>query len=335
MCCAGTSLCHRQVGRMGLALPPSCIRIYGCSPRHIVGKELTSWSTMCGRRVGTSEHALRSCPAKESWRSLRFAQHGQIQLRRMTRSKNVWTNCPTSCPLDDNREQGSPGPRPRTATMGGRGRQPRYGPLAVENFFTPAPKRHPARRRHVVVGDVSRPPVGGRDGDIESCVCVHEPLRPGVVEVRQRALPERLRGLLVARNGTSRISRSRLVHPLNPFGRVEPSVAQFDEPAGGLRDRGRARIPLVVGRGHFGRQAGRERERLEGRARRVARVVTLPEPRAETKRPDLVEPERSRGSPGRCGSRPVGAACGRAGPCPRAAQPRRQLPRRSWGGAGL
>ena len=45
----------------------------------------------------------------------------------------------------------------------------------------------------VVVGDVSRPPVGGRDGDIESCVCVHEPLRPGVVEVRQRALPERLR----------------------------------------------------------------------------------------------------------------------------------------------
>ena len=26
----------------------------------------------------------------------------------------------------------------------GRGRHPRYGPLAVENFFTSAPKRHPA-----------------------------------------------------------------------------------------------------------------------------------------------------------------------------------------------
>ena len=26
----------------------------------------------------------------------------------------------------------------------GRGRQPRYGPLAVENFFASAPKRHPA-----------------------------------------------------------------------------------------------------------------------------------------------------------------------------------------------
>ena len=30
------------------------------------------------------------------------------------------------------------------AAMGGRGRQPRYGPLAVENFFAFAPKRHPA-----------------------------------------------------------------------------------------------------------------------------------------------------------------------------------------------
>ena len=26
----------------------------------------------------------------------------------------------------------------------GRGRHPRYGPLAVENFFASAPKRHPA-----------------------------------------------------------------------------------------------------------------------------------------------------------------------------------------------
>ena len=66
------------------------------------------------------------------------------------------------------------------------GRHPRYGPLAVENFlcFRTKSATQP-RRRHsgatvecqqltqgVVVGDVSRPPVGGRDGDIESCVCV-------------------------------------------------------------------------------------------------------------------------------------------------------------------
>ena len=143
--------------------------------------------------------------------------------------------------------------------MGGRGRQPRYGPLAVENFFAPAPSATQPRRRHsgatvecqqltqgVVVGDVSRPPVGGRDGDIESCVCVHEPLRPGVVEVRQRALPERLRGLLVPRNGTGRISRSRLVNPLDPFRRVQPAVAQVDEPARCLRNRGCARIFRLV-----------------------------------------------------------------------------------------
>ena len=119
---------------------------------------------------------------------------------------------------------------------------------------------------------------------------IDEPLRAGVVEVRQRALPERLRSLLIARNGTLRISRSRLVHPLDPFRRVEPPVAQFDKSARGLRDRGRAGVPLVVGRGYVRRQAGRERERLEGRARRVARVVALPEPRAETERPELVKP---------------------------------------------
>ena len=68
----------------------------------------------------------------------------------------------------------------------------------------------------------------------------------------------------------------------------------------------RARVLLVVGRGHVRCQAGRERKRLEGRARRVARVVALPEPRAEPERP------RARGTgcagfwltPPRCGHPP-------------------------------
>ena len=58
---------------------------------------------------------------------------------------------------------------------------------------------------------------------------VCEPLRAGVVEVRQRALLQRLRRVLVARNRTLRIAGNGLVHPLDPLGRVEPPVAQLDE----------------------------------------------------------------------------------------------------------
>ena len=87
-----------------------------------------------------------------------------------------------------------------------------------------------------------------------------------------------------------RISRNRLVHPRDPFGRVEPAVTQVDESTRGLRDRRRARISLVVDCGHVRRQAGRERKSLEGCARRVARVVALPLPGAKAEGPELVEP---------------------------------------------
>ena len=83
-----------------------------------------------------------------------------------------------------------------------------------------------------MIGDVGRPAVGRRDGGIERSVCVVEPLRAGVVEVRQRALLERLRRVLVAGHRTFRVARNRLVDPRHPLRRVEPPVAQLDEAAG-------------------------------------------------------------------------------------------------------
>ncbi len=44
----------------------------------------------------------------------------------------------------------------------------------------------------LVVGDVRRPTVRGSHSRVKSFVCIGEPSRPGVVEVRQRALLERL-----------------------------------------------------------------------------------------------------------------------------------------------
>ena len=67
---------------------------------------------------------------------------------------------------------------------------------------------------------------------VKGCVRVGEPLRASVVEVRQRALLECLRRVLVARSRPLRIAVDRLVHPLDPFGRVEPAITQLDEPSG-------------------------------------------------------------------------------------------------------
>ena len=64
---------------------------------------------------------------------------------------------------------------------------------------------------------------------------VGEPLRAGVVEVRQRPFPERLRSALVAWDRALRVPRNGLVDPLDPldpFGRIQPAVAQLDQPSG-------------------------------------------------------------------------------------------------------
>ena len=49
------------------------------------------------------------------------------------------------------------------------------------------------RADRIVIGDVGRPPVGGRDGDVKCTVRVVEPLGPSVVEIRQRAF---LKGII-------------------------------------------------------------------------------------------------------------------------------------------
>ena len=142
----------------------------------------------------------------------------------------------------------------------------------------------------VVVGDVDRPAVGGSNGGIENRVRIGEPLRSGVVEVRQRARFERGCGGLVARHRTCRIAGNRLVQPLDPFGRIEPPVAQLDQPLSCVRDGGGARVVCIVGGGGVRRQPVGERKRLEGGGRGVARVVAFAEPRTEPERPHLVEP---------------------------------------------
>ena len=143
---------------------------------------------------------------------------------------------------------------------------------------------------NVVVRNVRRPTVRGSHSGVKGFVCVGEPLRAGVVEVRQRSFLERLRRLLVARNGPLRITGNRLVDPLDPLGRVEPAVAQIRLVAsGGVRNGDRTRVGGVLGRGHVRRQAGRERERREGGCRRVAGAVALAETRPKPERPDLVE----------------------------------------------
>ena len=66
----------------------------------------------------------------------------------------------------------------------------------------------------LVVGDVRRPTVRGSHSRVKGVVRIGEPLRAGVVEVRQRALLERLGRVLVARNRPLRIAGDRLVDPL-------------------------------------------------------------------------------------------------------------------------
>ena len=82
----------------------------------------------------------------------------------------------------------------------------------------------------IVVGNLRGPTVRGSHSRVEGAVRIDEPLRPDVVEARQRPLLERLHGVFVAGGRTLRVAGERLVHPLDPFGRVEPAVATFDQP---------------------------------------------------------------------------------------------------------
>ena len=136
---------------------------------------------------------------------------------------------------------------------------------------------------NVVVRDVRRPIVGGSYSRVKGLVCIGEPLRAGVVEVCQRAFFERFRRLFVARYGPLRVAGNRLVGPLDPFGRVEPAVTQFDEASGFLGYSHGTRVGGVLGCRSVRSHAGRERERVEGGCRRVAWVVALAKPCTEAK----------------------------------------------------
>ena len=89
----------------------------------------------------------------------------------------------------------------------------------------PAAVEHQQLAQNLVVGDVRRPTVRGGHDRVKSLVRIGEPLRPGVVEVRQRPLLERLGRVLVAWNRPLRVAGNRLVDPLDPFGRIQPVVA--------------------------------------------------------------------------------------------------------------
>jgi hypothetical protein len=73
-----------------------------------------------------------------------------------------------------------------------------------------------------------------------------------------------------------------LVHPLNPFGRVEWVVSLLDEPAGGIlrwrrrTDRSRSVWPEEAPSGRAARVAGRERRQPSDARRAAGRAAAAP-----------------------------------------------------------
>ena len=77
----------------------------------------------------------------------------------------------------------------------------------------------------IFVVDMCRPTVGGRHRGIESCMCHRDqPLRAVVVEVRQRARAERLRGVIRAGHRASQVAGKRLGPPSRPTGSFPASA---------------------------------------------------------------------------------------------------------------
>ena len=102
---------------------------------------------------------------------------------------------------------------------------------------------------------------------------IGQPLRASVVQIGQGAFLEFFRYVLVAWHRTLGIAGDRLVYPLHPFGRIEPTVAQLDQPPGGLGNSNGVWIVGIVGSRNVGRQPGWKWKRLKGRGRRVTRTV--------------------------------------------------------------
>ena len=128
-------------------------------------------------------------------------------------------------------------------------------------------------RNAFVFGDIRTPSVGCRHGRIKHAVRVVEPLRTSVVEIGQRPLPEFLLRRLGSCDRALRETRDRFLHPLGPFWWIQPAVTQRHEPSRGFGDGDGSRLLHVLHRWNVRRQSFWERERLEGRRRRVARSV--------------------------------------------------------------
>ena len=80
----------------------------------------------------------------------------------------------------------------------------------------PTAIQHQQLAEDLAVGDVRRPTVRGSHSRVKGVVGIGEPLRAGVVEVRQRALFERLRRVLVAGKWPLRGSRGPVRPPTRP-----------------------------------------------------------------------------------------------------------------------
>ena len=77
----------------------------------------------------------------------------------------------------------------------------------------------------ILAGDVWWPCVGGCDRGVEGSMRIGEPLRTSVVEAGEGTSLELCRRGLVKRNRTLGVVGYRLFDPLDPLGRVEPTVA--------------------------------------------------------------------------------------------------------------
>ena len=92
-------------------------------------------------------------------------------------------------------------------------------------------------------------PVCPKTGSTSPSLTVHLCLHT-VPGNRECARPlECFGGIFVTGNRTFQVARGWFVHPLDPFGRVEPATAELHESARGLRDSFGARVASVGGSG--------------------------------------------------------------------------------------
>lgn len=148
--------------------------------------------------------------------------------------------------------------------------------LGLSRLRRPLPVQRQQAAQDVVIGHrgAVRPAVGRRHGGIQIRVRFLQPGRRGVVEVGERALGQLL---LVAGLGDDAIrvgralqaERRHLRHPVAPFRRVQPALAQVVEPLGGARD----------GLGMWAdrlRQLGRDHRAVGQRLGALVRVAGVP-----------------------------------------------------------